>query len=288
MKKVLMMCAAAVTLSASGVTAFATEGAGHNQTFQTKYQTNLETEANLWSRVQTNPTNSTVVQLKSVVTNLNSQAATLYASEQSLAAEKASLQTKPWTTPMQKVDISKLEKQRNSILAQTDAAWHLVIMYWVEERQHGPGFLQLQKQWKKKDNGYEHPPVALPLSQWTQATTAFGSTFGTMPTLKEDGNAKAWLHMAIQEHNKTQRELRSVDKQIWKAEHTKMDQWSVYPFDHALSTLQKSILRLQTSEITYTKMILQLQSATSTSGTTYGQLADSSSVSISETNTAMA
>ncbi|MCY0895822.1 MAG: hypothetical protein OWS03_05955 [Alicyclobacillaceae bacterium] len=288
MKKVLMLCAAAVTLSASGITAFAAEGGGHNPSFQAKYQANLKTEANLWSRVQTNPTNSNIVQLKSVVTNLNSQAATLYASEQSLATEKASLQTKPWTAPLLKVNISKLEKQRDSILAQTDAAWHLVIMYWVLERQHGPGFLQLENQWKKDGKGYGHPPVALPLSQWTQAATAFHSTFGTMPILKENGNAKAWLHLAIQEHNKTQKELRSIDKQLWKAEHSKMDQWSVYPFDHALSTLQKSILRLQTSEITYTRMILQLQSATNTNGTTYGQLANSSSVSISETNTAMA
>ncbi|MFX4302366.1 hypothetical protein ACOJUR_08935 [Alicyclobacillus tolerans] len=84
---------------------------------------------------------------------------------------------------------------------------------------------------------------------------------------------KGLLAKAIRDHDKDQKRLTSIDAKIAKLnKNESLDNWSKHPYHNALPVLDESILRLQKSEIHYTKeLIMEIHNSDgTTTATTYG------------------
>ncbi|MFX4302802.1 hypothetical protein ACOJUR_11205 [Alicyclobacillus tolerans] len=264
-KKTIGLAAAVATLAFSGITAYA-DGSNH---FQSQYEANSKTEASLWSQVQSNSSNTSVNQLISTVSDLNTQINTLYNTEQNLENDKSTLDSFHFSLPQQQQELKQLNEQRMKILIKSDSAWKLVVAYWQAMHVVGRNFINFHPPMPLRGPKGPHGPIAAPLQQFIQARNQFTDTFST-----GWGNMSAYnlLKLAIQEHNQTQKQLWKIDEKIAELKHDDLGNFK-QPLNDAIPQLQATILHLQKTEISYTKLIIEMQSE-STSSTTYGNSSD--------------
>jgi hypothetical protein len=119
--KVIVGFTAATTVATLGLTtAFAS-----TTSFDSQYQSNLNTEQSLLTQAQSSSSNSTVSALLSTVQNINTQVNALYTAEHALASAKSSI-----PAPTQdETALKRLMSHRQDLLKQSNAEWKLVGEY---------------------------------------------------------------------------------------------------------------------------------------------------------------
>ena len=109
---------------------FMTPAFADTTSFNTQYQAKLAQEQSLLSQAQAlNSTDSNVVALIATAQSINTQVATLYPVEQSLASGASSIPQIHVAHPKETKELQDLQVRRSKLLKQSSDAWKLVVQY---------------------------------------------------------------------------------------------------------------------------------------------------------------